>query len=151
MTPTDTPSPSATATRKPTRTPTPTSKLVTLTPPKLPSNTPGLPPADKDGPPAPPIVGPKGGAVLACSASVVLDWKEPSDPSGIANYRVRLQVNSGTGWSDVKVWDPVAGTKVGADSETTCGGFYRWRVLARDGAGNQGDVSSWAEFSILMD
>ena len=155
LTPLATAAPTSTATFKPTRVPTktPTRTLLPPVPTKRPTSTstPGLPPSDKDGPPAPAIVGPKSGVILACSTSVVLDWKAPSDPSGIANYRARLQVNSGTGWADVRVWDPVTASQVGANSETTCGGFYRWRVLARDGAGNEGAVSSWAEFSLSMD
>jgi hypothetical protein len=150
---TSTPTPTVTLTPTRVRTKTPTRTPLPVVPTKRPTSTstPGLPPADNDGPPAPAIVGPTGGATLACSASVVLDWKEPYDPSGIANYRVRLQVNPGTGWADVKIWDPVTATQVGANSETTCGGFYRWRIFARDRAGNQGAVSAWAEFSLLLD
>jgi hypothetical protein len=81
---------------------------------------------------------------------VVLDWEAPPDPAGISNYGVQLQVTSGSDWADVKVWDPVTDTQVNANAETTCGGFYRWRVLARDGAGNTGDESAWAEFSIAL-
>ena len=147
----------------PTRTPIvpPPTSTVTLLPPTAtpvpPSNTPTpVPPTstplpDTQGPLAPFIVGPKGGVVLACSQDVILDWQAPTDPSGIANYRVRLQVNPGSGWVDVEVWDLVTDTQVNANAETTCGGFYRWRVLARDGAGNSGEVSGWAEFSITLD
>ena len=89
--------------------------------------------------------------MLACSQDVILDWEAPPDPSGIATYRVRLQDWSGSEWADVKVWDPVTATQVNANAETMCGGFYRWRVLARDGAGNSGEVSGWAEFSITLE
>ena len=136
----------------PTATPTPTSTPTTIrtSTPRPATLTPTPLPPDDQGPPAPPILGPRGGISLACSTSVILDWDAPSDRSGIANYRVRLQVNSGSGWSDVMIWDPVVPTEVNADAETTCGGYYHWRVVTRDGAGNSGTVSPWAEFSILM-
>lgn len=142
-------------TRAPTRTPTPLPRTATPVPrtstpsASPPTHTPTALP-DTQGPPAPLVVGPTGGVVLACSQDVILDWQAPTDPSGIASYRARLQVTSGSDWADVKVWDPVTAAQVNANAETTCGGIYRWRVLARDGAGNTGEVSAWAEFSIAL-
>ena len=107
------------------------------------------PTPDKQGPPAPGIVGPKNNVTLGCPPSkVILDWTAPSDPSGIASYRVRLQVKT-TDWKDKRIWDPVmATTQVNATGAVTCGGVYRWRVVARDRAGNDGDVSGWAYFGV---
>ena len=122
--------------------------LVTAPPTRTPTRTPT---PDSQGPPAPSIVGPKNNVTLSCPVSkalnVILDWSAPSDPSGIANYRVRLQVKA-TDWNDMKIWDPVSASQVNATSAVICGGVYRWRVFARDGAGNQGSVSDWAYFGI---
>lgn len=70
---------------------------------------------------------------------------------GSADYRVWLQSTStvnptDSDWNDVKTWDPVTTTQVNATAETDCGTHYRWRLFPRDGAGNQGQVSKWAEF-----
>ncbi len=107
------------------------------------------PPADTQGPPAPGIILPAGNPTLACPPNVKLVWSAPSDPSGIASYRVQLQVKT-TDWSNKKIWDPVTATQVNATGELTCGGVYRWRVAARDGAGNLGQVSEWAYFGIAL-
>ncbi|MEW6403758.1 MAG: Ig-like domain-containing protein [Chloroflexota bacterium] len=110
----------------------------------LPSPTP-----DTQGPPAPVIVMPAGNPILPCPPNVKLVWNAPSDPSGIASYRVELQVKT-TDWNTQKLWDPVTTTQVTATSEVTCGGVYRWRVRATDGAGNVGQFSEWAEFRINL-
>ncbi len=122
--------------------------LTVLVPSPTPTRTP-LP--DTQGPPAPQIVLPANDALLNCTASVKLVWNTPTDVSGIANYRVRLQKRAGGNYADEQVWDPVTFTQLNATNETECGNFYRWRVLARDGAGNQGEVSVWAYFSIKLD
>lgn len=112
-------------------------------------NLPPSPTPDRQGPPAPVIVSPKDYRQLSCVAVITLVWNVPSDPSGIANYRVRLQKRGGADYVDQKIWDPVTTTQVSASAETDCGNWYRWRLFARDGAGNQGEVSDWAYFSIL--
>jgi hypothetical protein len=148
----------ATATLPPpaTATPPPPPPTATATPPSpvhTATFTPLPPPTatpDTIGPPAPHIVGPAGGIQLDCLADVVLDWEAPYDPSGIANYRVRLQRWTGAEWVDQRIWDPVTATELDAAGDTDCGIAYRWRLLARDGAGNTGDVSEWAEFAILL-
>lgn len=118
----------------------------TVTPPPPPP-----PPPDTQGPPAPSLVAPTEDAMLNCTANIVLKWSAPSDPSGIANYRVRLQKKEGASWVDAKVWDPVTAKQVTANSETECGNAYRWRLFARDKAGNQGQVSEWFHFGIALD
>jgi len=131
-----------------------TSQVIVTVKAALPTDSP-KPPPDTLGPPAPEIVLPANDAILSCSQNVKLTWTAPPDPSGIARYRVRLQVTSKVNpsdqdWSDVKIWDPVTTTQVTANEETTCGGFYRWRVVGYDGAGNQGNVSAWARFGIAL-
>ncbi len=107
------------------------------------------PPPDTQGPPAPVIVMPWGNPTLPCPPSVKLVWNAPSDPSGIANYRVVLQVKT-MDWNTQKIWEPVTTTQVTASGELTCGGVYRWRVRATDGAGNEGQFSEWAYFGIML-
>lgn len=143
--------PSRTATRVPTvapsnTTPPTATRTATRTPSRTPSPTP-----DTQGPAAPGIVGPKNNRVFTpCppKPTVILDWTAPADPSGIANYRVRLQVKVGTTYQDKQIWDPVTATQVDATSYVDCGGIYQWRIFARDRAGNQGQVSEWAQFSM---
>lgn len=127
--------------------PPPTAMPPTFTLP--PPTTPPTQPPDTTGPPAPDIIMPAGNPTLPCPPNVKLAWSAPSDPSGIANYRVALQVKT-TDWNTQKIWDPVTSTQVTASSELTCGGVYRWRVLARDGAGNQGQFSEWAYFGVTL-
>jgi hypothetical protein len=52
-------------------------------------------------------------------------------------------------------WGPVPGKSflAGAKKETEleCGTTYRWRVRARDEAGNYSAWSAWSEFSLKLD
>jgi hypothetical protein len=149
-TPTRTPTRTWTPTRTPTRTWTPTrtpTRTWTPTRTRTPTRTP-TPVNQKL--PAPGIVKPKNNVTIGCPPSkIILDWTAPSDPSGIANYRVRLQVKT-TVWKDKRIWDPIIATQVTATGEVTCGGVYRWRVVARDKAGNDGVVSDWAYFGVVI-
>ncbi|MBI4671954.1 MAG: hypothetical protein HY741_09860, partial [Chloroflexi bacterium] len=45
----------------------------------------------------------------------------------------------------------VTTTTLNANAATECGNFYRWRLFARDGANNQGQVSDWAYFGIKLE
>ncbi|MBI4673621.1 MAG: hypothetical protein HY741_18375, partial [Chloroflexi bacterium] len=111
-------------------------------PQSQPTDQPGSqPPADTQGPPAPVIVGPKDNAQLSCVAMITLRWNAPSDPSGILNYRVRLEKQIGANYGEDQVFDPVVGTQLNVSSQTDCGNTYRWRLLARDGRSNEGQVS----------
>jgi hypothetical protein len=82
---------------------------------------------------------------------VTLDWDAVSDPSGIAGYRVQVEQEITAG-----NWDPVSGSPWTSLSVTEleltldCGGVYRWRVRAIDGAGNESDFSAWAEFGVNL-
>jgi len=143
-TPTDTPTPTFT----PTYTPTPT-----FTPTHTPTSTPtptGTATPDNDGPPAPTPVEPLGEQILSCRSSQTLIWQEVSDPSGILGYYGQLEweVTEGA-WQLEDTWGPVSGDRV--DVNVECGPYYRWRVRARDGAGNWGDWSGWSYFGIVLD
>ena len=115
-----------------------------------PTSKPTVPPPDTTPPPVPPIVAPTGGATLACD-KVTLNWDAVSDPSTIAEYRVQVEQEITPG-----NWDPVSGSPWTGLSATEleldlgCGGVYRWRVRAIDGAGNASDFSAWAEFGINL-
>jgi hypothetical protein len=118
---------------------------VTPTPP--PTSTPE---PDTTPPPVPSTVSPTGGAVLACD-KVTLDWDGVSDPSGIAEYRVQVQQEGTAGnWDDVSgsPWNGLGGTDL--ERDLGCGGVYRWRVKAVDGAGNESAFSAWAEFGVNL-
>jgi hypothetical protein len=113
-----------------------------------PSPKPTVLPPDNDPPPTPSISSPSGGASLSCG-SVNLDWNEVSDPSGITEYRVQVEVESSpSNWDAVSgsPWTGIGGTDLSVNPG--CDNTYRWRVRAIDGAGNFGSFSGWAEFSI---
>jgi len=104
---------------------------------------------DTKAPAAPTIIRPADGAKFSCKSPVFLEWEAPADFSGIRNYRVRMQRSlDGKNWEDAHIWDPVIDKSVDIDPFKQCGRRYRWRLYARDGAGNQGQVSAWAYFSI---
>jgi hypothetical protein len=115
-----------------------------------PTSKPTVPPPDTTPPPVPSVVAPTGGAALACD-KVTLDWDAVSDPSGIAEYRVQVEQEITAGnWDPVSgsPWTGLSGTELELD--LNCGGVYRWRVRAVDGAGNASDFSAWAEFGINL-
>ncbi|MBN2386674.1 MAG: hypothetical protein JXB85_06600 [Anaerolineales bacterium] len=104
-------------------------------------------PADTTPPPAPAPASPSGD--LGCVAQVTLTWSPVTDPSGISQYQVVLEAHSGD-----QQWQPV-GTLTGLTGTSTsvnvqCGWYYRWSVLAIDGAGNAGPASGWVEFAVLL-
>lgn len=137
------PAATETPTARPTVTPTPPTPTASPTPEPLP------PTPDTTGPPAPTILEPANDLRIPCGmpVSVSLSWEAPSDPSGIDSYRVRLQ-EFGADFSGEQVFDPVTTSQLDVSIETGCGKSYRWSVLARDGAGNQGVASDWAYFDI---
>jgi len=148
------PTPTPTATRKPTATATPTRTRtpipVITTVPVQPVVTTIAPP-DNQAPPAPVIIGPKEGILLECIGPVVLSWNSVSDPSGIDIYQVRLDISydNGATWSGVATWELDSFTSLGVEDQTDCGNLYRWRVRARDNAGNWGPYST-ATFGIAL-
>lgn len=137
----------------PTLTPTPTPFVPTPTftwiPPTDPPTEP--PPADTTGPNPPNPISPTGKQMLGCSGSIVLNWSAASDPSGIDSYTVELERHSGdNNWSSApgSAFKGISGTSTSVPVE--CGWYYRWRVRARDGAGNWGSFSSWAVFAVSL-
>ncbi|HET7009176.1 MAG TPA: carboxypeptidase-like regulatory domain-containing protein [Anaerolineales bacterium] len=134
-------------------TPTPTKTATpTITPTRKPTVTPTPAPMDTQAPPAPAVAGPKGGLLLECLEAIVLDWKEVSDPSGIDLYQVRLSISydNGDTWSELDTFEVDSGTSVNVSGQTDCGSLYRWRVRARDHAGNWGPYSPYATFGIAL-
>ena len=149
--PTDTPTPVPTATPAPTNTPTP---VPTATP--IPTNTPVPPPtatpvpADTTAPPGPIPAVPADGLTLSCRSKQTLVWQPVSDPSGIAGYYVTLEREIKAGqWDHIRDWGPIQGKQL--EIPVDCGVRYRWRVRARDGAGNIGNWSTPSHFAIGID
>ena len=108
------------------------------------------PPADTTPPPAPVLVVPANGLSITCKANQTLTWLPVSDPSGIANYDVEIQRHSGD-----NNWQLAPGGVITVTNKTTefpveCGWYYRWRVRARDGAGNVGPWSDYWLFTITL-
>jgi hypothetical protein len=134
-TPTSTPS-------TPTLTPTLIAPSPTSTFTSTPTKPPKPPTPDTFGPPKPYVIGPKENEIVDCPDpdGVILQWQEPSDPSGIASYWVELFISydSGGNWNLVKSWETITSTQLDVDDQTDCGNMYVWKVSARDGAGNLG-------------
>lgn len=105
---------------------------------------------DTDPPPAPILSSPpNGGAALDCLPTQTLVWNPVSDETGISQYQVAIQRDLG-GWVDVSgsVFTGITGTTKAYAAD--CGGTYRWRVRAVDGASNVGSWSAWWEFSVVL-
>jgi hypothetical protein len=106
-------------------------------------------PPDTTAPPVPVPQVPADGLVLDCRATQILAWLPVTDPSGIAGYDVRLELETKPGvWQADQAWDQVAGKQVVANVE--CGLYYRWHVRAKDGAGNYSAWSAWSQFSVRL-
>lgn len=106
-------------------------------------------PPDSTAPPVPVPQVPAEGLVIACRSTQTLAWLPVTDPSGIAGYDVRLQHQVSAGvWEDDQAWDQVADKQVTVGVE--CGLFYRYRVRAKDGAGNYSVWSAWRHFSLEL-
>jgi hypothetical protein len=134
-----------------TASPTPVPTIATPTLPPTPTRTATPVPRDEQAPAAPAPTSPTGNPTLGCAGQVSLVWNPASDPSGIGEYRVEVQRHSGdNNWQSVSgsPWVGVGGTSLSVPVE--CGWYYRWRVLAVDGAGNVGSFSSWAAFAVTL-
>ena len=106
-------------------------------------------PPDTTPPPVPAPQVPADGLALGCRATQVLAWLPVTDPSGIAGYDVQLERQTTPGhWEQVQVWNLVADKQVSASVD--CGLYYRWRVRARDGAGNYSAWSAWWQFAVAL-
>ena len=122
---------------------------VTPTPTPTITPTPTTPP-DTTPPPAPTPAVPADGLTLSCRATQTLAWLPVDDPSGISGYEVQLEYEVTPGkWQIVSNYGPVSNKQV--DVNVDCGIRYRWRVRARDRAGNYSPWSAYATFNINLD
>ena len=104
-------------------------------------------PSDTTPPPAPLPAVPSNGLSIGCKSKQNLVWVPVDDPSGIAGYYVKLELQVKKGqYQSVRGWGPVSGKQVEADVK--CGVVYRWAVRAQDKAGNYSDWSNWSVFSV---
>jgi len=104
-------------------------------------------PQDTTPPPVPAPAVPANGLSIGCKANQNLVWVPVDDPSGIAGYYVKLELQVKKGeYQSVRGWGPVGGKQVEADVQ--CGVIYRWAVRAQDKAGNTSDWSGWSLFSV---
>jgi hypothetical protein len=107
-------------------------------------------PVDSTPPSVPTLVVPADGLTIACKASQTLAWLPVDDPSGIAKYGVQVQRHSGeNNWQPAPSGDQVA-TGKSITIPVECGWYYRWRVIAVDGAGNESGWSGWSRFIISL-
>ncbi len=141
----------ATATFTPTRA-TPTATVTATTAPNTPTPTLTQPLPDTTAPPAPEPAVPADGLSLSCRATQALAWLPVTDPSGVAAYQVEIQRSpDNANWSAAS-GSPVTGlTDKTTPISTECGWYYRWRVRAVDGEGNESAWSAWSYFTINLE
>ena len=105
-------------------------------------------PADTTPPPVPQPYVPADGLTIACTSRQVLVWLPVTDPSGVT-YEIQLESQvSATQWNPVI--ERAGLTAKQSEVDVQCGVYYRWRVRARDGAGNVSAWSNWFTFSITI-
>jgi len=104
------------------------------------------PTPDQQPPPAPVLIEPIDREPLSRRSTATLVWEAISDPSGIAGYYVRLEVDLYTAPGESWDWGPTSGTQ--QEVPVVCGIPYRWAVRAVDGAGNPGPWSEFGQFSV---
>jgi hypothetical protein len=130
-----------------------TGSCVTPTPTPTPTATPDAVP-----PPAPALQSPSDGWEAPCSTpSVTLEWQAVSDPSGVASYDVDVEYDNAGYWVDYRSLSSTSTSVVlapAAPATSLCEGTnmrnFRWRVRARDGAGNPGSWSGWFYFKLFV-
>lgn len=79
------------------------------------------------------------------SNCIPLQWQAVTDPSGVT-YNVELQKKVGGAWNIEAEWNGLTNTSINMGNHCALGWQYRWRVRARDNAGNQSDWSIWFYF-----
>lgn len=111
------------------------------------------PPPDTTPPPIPSPLGPGStdpNNPPDVDCPVTLRWQAVSDPSGVT-YSVGLEKQIAPGnWSQVGSWDNLTVTERPLSGLLLCdyGWTYRWRVRARDGAGNWSSWSAWLAYEV---
>jgi hypothetical protein len=151
---TPTPPPATPTSPPPTLTPTPITPTPTPTPitptPVPPTPTPTTPPPDTTPPPVPQPYVPQDELVIDCAAEQVLAWLPVEDDGGgPVRYFVELEVQvTADQWEAANDWGQLTDKQV--EVEVDCGRFYRWRVRAQDGAGNDSGWSDWSHFSVSL-
>jgi hypothetical protein len=112
-------------------------------------------PDDTTAPDPPVQLKPLDGQEFSCVGGLMLRWDAASDPSGIKEYRIKMERHSGdNNWQEVadSPWKGLKGTEFEykATDGLECGWYYRWRIRAVDKAGNVGPYSGWFEFTVLL-
>ena len=114
---------------------------------------------------APQLLTPADYMTLECPAraktKVILAWQAAPDPTAISGYDVALEVSADNEfWTSYETYPVEGGGAKSFDISTTLDsnypctdnalglGYYRWRLAARDTAGNQGPWSDWAYFGV---
>ncbi|MEW6400671.1 MAG: Ig-like domain-containing protein [Chloroflexota bacterium] len=111
---------------------------------------PPQPQQDTTPPPVPAPAVPANGLTLSCRASQTLAWLPVNDPSSPVKYYVKLEIKvTANEWQSAGGYGPITDKQV--DVNVQCGGIYRWRVRAEDGAGNVSNWSAPSNFSINLD
>jgi hypothetical protein len=108
------------------------------------------PSGDTNPPPVPSPRVPADGLTVPCKGKQSLVWLPVEDASGIAKYGVQAQRHSGD-----NNWQAAPGGDQAVVEKTTtipveCGWYYRWRVIAVDGAGNESGWSGWSTFAVTL-
>ena len=107
------------------------------------------PPEDNTPPPVPSPYLPPNGSSVGCTTLAAVAWNGVSDPSGIDEYQVQVELVLGGGKTQPHPGSPWTGlTATGLKVPVQCGGVYRWRVRAIDGVGNVSNWSQWYEFGV---
>jgi hypothetical protein len=123
-----------------------------ITPPPTPITPPPTP--DTTAPPVPTPLEP-GNADSAYSESVncpvTLRWQPISDPSGVV-YFVELEtMDVYSEWQPDYAWERVSGSELEVSYPYCQTAYYRWRVIAQDGAGNWSEGwSDWLYYEIPL-
>lgn len=90
---------------------------------------------------------------------IILEWQRPSDPGSIPGYELVLEVSDNNEFYGSALTFQIGGGDSIAydisnivDNTFTCTDYgrhyYRWKLQARDAAGNPGPWSKWATFSV---
>jgi RNA polymerase sigma factor (sigma-70 family) len=117
-----------------------------VTDPPSTSGPPAVTPAgDTTAPAAPGIGYPAEGAIVTV-AKITLQWDAVRDPSGVA-YTVEVQSfnNRTKEYATSRLVQGITGTELAHEMLSS---QQRWRVAAVDGAGNSGEPSAWAAFTL---